>query len=131
VAATTDHDEQATDAPVSPSQAARPRGTTGKLATAVSVFGELLITAGLVLGLFVAYSLWWTNVVADREADKQGDEVRDHWADTDTGPAAFDTKDGIGFLHVPAMKNGEVLVKKGTSAKVLNDGVERKATSRS
>ena len=50
---------------------------------AVSVFGELLITAGLVLGLFVVYSLWWTNVVADREADKQGDKVRDNWAQAD------------------------------------------------
>ena len=82
---------------------------------AVSVFGELLITAGLVLGLFVVYSLWWTNVLADREADKQGDQVRDSWAD-DSGPGALDTKDGIGFLHVPAMNNGEVLVKKGTAA---------------
>lgn len=45
----------------------------------MSVFGELLITAGLVLGLFVVYSLWWTNVLADREADKQGDTVRDRW----------------------------------------------------
>ncbi len=122
MAATTDHDEQTAGAPVSPSQA-RARGPVGKLATAVSLFGELLITAGLVLGLFVAYSLWWTNVVADREANKQGDEVRDHWADADTGPGALDTKDGIGFLHVPAMRNGEVLVKKGTSSKVLNNGV--------
>ncbi|WP_406483158.1 class E sortase [Streptomyces sp. NBC_01615] len=89
----------------------------------VSVFGELLITAGLVLGLFVVYSLWWTNVVADRVADKQGDKVRDNWAQDKGGPGALDTKDGIGFLHVPAMKNGEVLVKKGTSTKVLNDGV--------
>src|ERR1043165_7086269 len=89
---------------------------------AVSVLGELLITAGLILGLFVVYSLWWTNVVADRAADKQGDKVRDHWAQ-DTGPGALDTKDGIGFLHVPAMSKGEVLVKKGTSSKVLNDGV--------
>lgn len=90
---------------------------------AVSVFGELLITAGLVLGLFVVYSLWWTNVLADRVADKQGDKVRDNWAQDKRGPGALDTKDGIGFLHVPAMKNGEVLVKKGTSTKVLNDGV--------
>lgn len=89
----------------------------------VSVFGELLITAGLVLGLFVVYSLWWTNVVADRVAGKQGDKVRDNWAQDKGGPGALDTKDGIGFLHVPAMKNGEVLVKKGTSTKVLNDGV--------
>lgn len=91
---------------------------------AVSVFGELLITAGLVLGLFVVYSLWWTNVVADRQADKQADKVRDSWMEgRDTGPGALDTKNGIGFLHVPAMKNGEVLVEKGTSTKILNDGV--------
>ncbi|GHJ40282.1 class E sortase [Streptomyces sp. TS71-3] len=92
-----------------------------RVATAVSVFGELLITLGLVLGLFVVYSLWWTNVTADREAHRQGDEVRHNWADT--GPGALDIKDGIGFLHVPSMHNGDVLVKKGTSAKVLNDGV--------
>ena len=92
----------------------------------VSVLGELLITAGLVLGLFVVYSLWWTNVIADRAADRQADKVRDHWAQDDGGtggPGALDTKDGIGFLHVPAMRNGEVLVEKGTSTKVLNDGV--------
>lgn len=93
------------------------------LATAVSVFGELLITAGLVLGLFVVYSLWWTNVIADREANKQSDRVRDGWAQEDTGPGALDTKNGIGFLHVPAMNNGEVLVEKGTETEILNDGV--------
>ncbi len=98
----------------------------GRIATAVSVFGELLITAGLVLGLFVVYSLWWTNVLADRAADKQADKVRDNWAHQDDGSGhavEFDSKNGIGFLHVPAMKNGEVLVEKGTSTKVLNDGV--------
>nr|WP_202500959.1 class E sortase [Streptomyces sp. SID5785] len=92
------------------------------MATSVSVFGELLITAGLILGLFVAYSLWWTNVMADREAHRQGNKVRDHWA-ADKGPGALDTKDGIGFLHVPAMSKGEVLVEKGTTSKILNDGV--------
>ncbi|MGW0338036.1 class E sortase [Streptomyces sp. NPDC003011] len=122
VAATTEHEEH-TGTSASPPRPARRRGT-GRVAMAVSVFGELLITAGLVLGLFVVYSLWWTNVLADRKADQQGDEVRDHWAaDRDTGPGALDTKDGIGFLHVPAMKNGEILVEKGTSSKRLNDGV--------
>ncbi|QNP71483.1 class E sortase [Streptomyces roseirectus] len=102
--------------------AAEPRRGGGRLATAVSVLGELLITAGLILGLFVAYSLWWTNVIADREAAKQSDKVRDNWSKP-AGPGALDTKDGIGFLHVPAMKNGEVLVEKGTSSDVLNEGV--------
>ncbi|WP_374116560.1 class E sortase [Streptomyces gilvus] len=124
MAATTDgtQEEQGeTDAP--PAAPARRRGT-GRIAMAVSVFGELLITAGLILGLFVVYSLWWTNVVADRAANKEADKVRDTWAhEKDSGPGALDTKNGIGFLHVPAMKNGEVLVEKGTSTDVLNEGV--------
>ncbi|MFI6419331.1 class E sortase [Streptomyces sp. NPDC050842] len=91
-----------------------------RIAGTISVFGELLITAGLVLGLFVVYSLWWTNVLADRAADQDGAQVRDRWAD---GPGALDTKDGIGFLHVPAMNNGEVLVKQGTTPGILNNGV--------
>ena len=108
------------DSGIAPSPRRRPRG---RIAAAVSVTGELLITAGLILGLFVVYSLWWTNVIADRHASKAEATVRDHWAATAETPGKLDTKDGIGFLHVPAMKNGEVLVEKGTETKVLNDGV--------
>ncbi|MFD7002724.1 class E sortase [Streptomyces mirabilis] len=122
MAARTDHDERA-EAEADAEAAAPKRRGVSRIAMAVSILGELLITAGLVLALFVVYSLWWTNVVADRKADKQGDKVRDNWAQDKSGPGALDTKDGIGFLHVPSMKNGEVLVEKGTSTKVLNDGV--------
>ncbi|MFJ3922494.1 class E sortase [Streptomyces sp. NPDC090022] len=104
---------------------AAPPGRNG-VAAFLSLLGELLITVGLVLGLFVAYSLWWTNVLADRQADRRGDAVRQQWQATPAQPAdpgALDTQGGIGFLHVPAMKNGEVLVKKGTTPGVLNDGV--------
>ncbi|WP_343999423.1 class E sortase [Streptomyces thermocarboxydovorans] len=103
----------------------RGRRRMGPLAMAISFFGELLITAGVLLGLFVVYSLWWTNVLADREAGKQADKVRDQWAQQSDGggPVSYDSKDGIGFLHVPAMSGDEILVEKGTSMKVLNDGV--------
>ncbi|MGW1804882.1 class E sortase [Streptomyces sp. NPDC002078] len=122
MAATADDTEEHTDA--FDSSPARRGRRPGRIATAVSVLGELLITAGLLLALFVVYSLWWTNVIADRKADKQAEKVRQHWAHaTDSGPGALDTKDGIGFLHVPAMKNGVVLVEKGTGTDVLNDGV--------
>ncbi|MFD8301771.1 class E sortase [Streptomyces sp. NPDC059690] len=121
VAATTDGTHEDTDAPAAPP--ARRRRGMGRIAMAVSVFGELLITTGLILGLFVVYSLWWTNVIADRAADKQADKVRDTWAHEPGGPGALDTKNGVGFLHVPAMKNGDVLVEKGTSTDVLNEGV--------
>lgn len=108
---------------------AAPNGNRSVLAGFLSLLGEFLITLGLVLGLFVAYSLWWTNVLADRQASARGDEVRRLWtqpvpgAAAPSAPGALDTGDGIGFLHVPAMKNGEVLVKKGASPDVLNDGV--------
>ncbi|MEU3662539.1 class E sortase [Streptomyces sp. NPDC032940] len=127
MAATTDTDhEEHTDASGRPPSAPRRRRRGRGIALVVSVFGELLITAGLVLGLFVVYSLWWTNVVADRAADKQADRVRDNWAQDrvgSDGPGALDTKAGIGFLHVPAMGKGDILVEKGTSMKILNDGV--------
>ncbi|MFJ7767757.1 class E sortase [Streptomyces sp. NPDC097107] len=129
MAATTDteHEEQTgADGPPEPATRRRGRGPGRIVALAVSVFGELLITAGLVLGLFVVYSLWWTNVVADRAADEQADKVRDNWAQDRVGPdgpGELDTRAGIGFLHVPAMGNGDILVEKGTSMKILNDGV--------
>ncbi|GLF96684.1 class E sortase [Streptomyces yaizuensis] len=105
--------------------------TRSRIAGVISLFGELLITAGVVLGLFVVYSLWWTNVLADRESARQADRIRDGWAKKapgpdpagPAGPGALDTKDGIGFLHVPAMDKDEVLVKKGTTPDQLNDGV--------
>ena len=96
--------------------------TRGRIAACVGVFGELLITAGVVLALFVAYSLWWTNVVADRDAERAGDKIRHHWS-SHKGPGALDTKDGIGFLHAPSMSESDVLVKKGTDSKELNEGV--------
>lgn len=115
----TGHDEDTGPSASSPP----PHRVRRRIAAVVSVTGELLITAGLLLALFVVYSLWWTNVLADREAGEQGDQVRRRWAEQRSGPGALDTKDGIGFLHVPAMRNGEVLVKKGTAAETLNGGV--------
>jgi LPXTG-site transpeptidase (sortase) family protein len=126
--ATTEHDQDTGDSrgarrpPAGPAAAG---GGRGRIAAAVSVFGELLITAGLILGLFVVYSLWWTNVIADRQEQHEAAAVRRHWAQQPAQqPGRLDTGSGIGFLHVPAMgSHYEVLVKKGTSVPVLNQGV--------
>lgn len=109
--------------------APRPRRRLrSRIATTVSVFGEILITLGLLMALFVAYSLWWTNIQANREAKRQSEKVREHWAaegpggsDRSTGP--LDLKNGIGFLHVPSMLDEAILVKKGTDSDSLNQGV--------
>ncbi|MFB6891596.1 class E sortase [Kitasatospora sp. NPDC056327] len=58
----------------------RPGRGRGRALAVLGVFGELLITLGLVLGLFVAYSLWWTDVLADRSASAASDQLRDAWS---------------------------------------------------
>ena len=45
--------------------------------TTVRGFGELLITAGLVILLFCAYQLFWTNVESNRAQGQVLDELRD------------------------------------------------------
>ncbi|EST27188.1 hypothetical protein N566_23435 [Streptomycetaceae bacterium MP113-05] len=118
------------EAPVRPPGGARRRRTLVRVAAVVSVIGELLITAGLVLALFVVYSLWWTNVIANRQADEQSDKVRESWAASEDrgepgegGPGERNLRNGIGFLHVPAMSDDDILVTKGTDAGHLDKGV--------
>ncbi len=48
---------------------------------AVRGLGELLITFGLVLLLFVTWQLWWTDIVAGAEQQQIASELREGWAD--------------------------------------------------
>ncbi len=123
--ATTEHDQHTDDSRDAEPPGPAGRRTRGRILATIGVIGEVLITLGLILALFVVYSLWWTNVIADRQEKREADTVRKHWEQRVAGPpGALNTEDGIGFLHVPAMgRNYEVLVKKGTSVPVLNQGV--------
>ena len=107
------------------------RAPLAPLQRALGVLGELLITTGVVLALFVVYSLWWTDVVADRRADDDAASVRQAWATpppaaaprASTPPRVY-RGGGIGFLHVPRLgKDFDLLIKLGTGTDVLNEGV--------
>ncbi len=106
----------------------------GALSAVLALLGELLITLGVLLALFVAYSLWWTDLVADRHADVVAAQVRRSWSAPSTSrpgsdakpapPRPFRVGDGIGFLHIPRLGKGyQVLITMGTSTDVLNQGV--------
>ncbi|MEO3839683.1 class E sortase [Streptomyces sp. B22F1] len=121
-----DDGETAAEEEAGESAPPRPR-RRGLLAGAVSLFGEVLITVGVLMALFVVYSLYWTNVQANREAGRMTDDLRDSWENTpdDGKPRPVDIGDlkgGIGFLHVPAMEEN-ILVRKGTATDDLNKGV--------
>lgn len=57
---------------------AKPAAGVVILRKAVQIIGELLITVGIVLLLFVAWQLWWTNVESDA---KQSAAVKDFTRD--------------------------------------------------
>jgi len=63
--------------------AAEPASGVGILRGTVQVIGELLITAGIILLLFVAWQLWWTNV----ESDARQSEIIKEFAHDLGGPA--------------------------------------------
>lgn len=87
----------------------------GRPRAAVRGLGELFITAGLVLLLFCAYQLFWTNVEAQRAQDQVTHDITDDWRRT--GPQAPQTQpgsgavttaagDGFALLHIPRLGEG-------------------------
>ena len=49
----------------------------------LGVLGELLLTAGVLLGLFLVWQLWWTDVMADREQTGILDGLEQEWGAVD------------------------------------------------
>lgn len=103
-------------------------------------FGELLISAGLVLLLFVAYQLVWTNVEAQREQNSVSNAIRDQWqrptqsTATAEKPAAgqkttgeqkpSDFGQGFAFMYIPRLgEKWSVPVLNGVGLDVLARGI--------
>lgn len=109
------------------------RGRTRSIAgTLVGLIGELLITAGAFLLLFVVWQLWWTDVIADGEHTQIIQELQSDWgpepkqvAAPESGPPPTveqpeDTK-VWGTLHVPKFDKQQAPIAEGVSLEeVLN-----------
>ncbi|MEV5509227.1 class E sortase [Streptomyces orinoci] len=68
--------------------------------------GELFITVGVVMLLFVAYQLWWTNVIAHRQAHGAASSLQHAWdagggKDRDAG--AFSPGQGFAIIYIPKL----------------------------
>ncbi|HIY95282.1 MAG TPA: class E sortase [Candidatus Rothia avicola] len=57
------------------SRRTRPPASRTSLQWVIQIIGELLITAGLILLLFVAWQLWWTNIDANRTQQQAVDSL--------------------------------------------------------
>jgi len=78
---------------------------------ALGVLGELLVTVGLVLALFVPWKLWWTDVEAHQNAQNEL-RVFDEEAEAAAGVPATETIDAseqrTDAAPVPTSTSGEV-----------------------
>ena len=89
--------------------------------------GELLVTVGLVLLLFCAYQLVWTNVEANRRQDAVAERLADGWRQP--GPTAepkapLKLGKGFAFLRIPRLgKDFDVPVVEGVRKRDLSRGV--------
>jgi sortase A len=82
--------------------------------SAVGVLGELLITFGVLLLLFVAYQLLWTNVTAQRQADQVASQLQDAWArpptddeqaDADPEEARPEIGSAFALMYIPRLSD--------------------------
>ncbi len=84
----------------------------GPVRGTIRAFGELCITAGMVLILFVVWQLWWTDLAANRDNEVLADQLITDWQenpdnelpdDPDTPVVAdpVDENTGFGIMYVP------------------------------
>ncbi|SHL62606.1 class E sortase [Actinacidiphila paucisporea] len=71
------------------------------------VVGELFITVGVLMLLFVTYQLWWTNVRAHQQANGAANNLQHQWdsasADPNRVPGTFSPGQGFAIMYIPKL----------------------------
>jgi sortase A len=100
------------------------RSRRGPLRRTVQIAGELLMTAGAIVLLFVAWQLWWTNVASDaRQREVVQDFARGIGTAAPTPAVDAEPAEGatIGILYVPRFGAGYTRpIVQGTTPAVLD-----------
>ena len=118
-------------------QAQRPRSKSSPLRVAVGVFGELLITLGLFLMLFIVWQLWWTSFQLEGTVRSEINQFQNDFPSAGSDDAEFtdiqrtDAPPSVGeipeseiyaLLHVPRWNYRVMPIAQGTNHYVLNNG---------
>jgi sortase A len=104
---------------------ARPRGRGFWRSAALGV-GELLVTAGMVLLLFVVYEVYVTDFLTGQKQDELSTELREQWADEPAERGSItkvDVGDAFGVLRIPRLGEDYTrVVLEGTEEEQLAQG---------
>ncbi|MGO1560774.1 MAG: class E sortase [Actinomycetaceae bacterium] len=119
-------------------RARRARTSRSKAWGAVGVIGELLLTAGVVVGLYIVWQLWWTDLQGFQRQDDAvaaiteafagpSEDVGDPRTDEPPDFAAVDATlpDGmvaIGTIHFPTWGGAELPLLEGVTPDVMDFG---------
>ncbi|MFJ2442168.1 class E sortase [Streptomyces sp. NPDC087658] len=66
------------------------------------VVGELFITFGVLMLLFVTYQLWWTNIQAGLYAGKETNKIQSSFTENREA-GAFEPGQGFAVMHIPKL----------------------------
>ncbi|MGY0059994.1 class E sortase [Streptomyces sp. LZ34] len=88
--------------------------------------GELFITLGVLMLLFVTYQLWWTNIRAHQQANGAANSLQKKW-DQDGGgnrdPGTFSPGEGFAILYIPELDVKAPIAEGISKQKVLDHGM--------
>ncbi|WP_238431569.1 class E sortase [Streptomyces cavernae] len=65
--------------------------------------GEVFITTGVLMLLFVGYQLWWTNYRAHQQAGTEANNLQQDWASGKRAPGAFEPGQGFAIMDIPKL----------------------------
>jgi sortase (surface protein transpeptidase) len=98
---------------------------SGRLRALTQGLGELLVTGGVVVLLFVAYELFVTDLLNDRRQAELNEQVQAEWRERPAGPAAAEPAvgDPLAVLYIPRLgADYRRVVLEGTAEEQLSQG---------
>lgn len=90
------------------------------------VAGEVFITLGVLMLLFVTYQLWWTNVLAHQQAGGAANNLQKQWQgekDPAPDPGAFSPGQGFAIMYIPKLDVKAPIAEGVDKHKVLDKGM--------
>ncbi|MEW1759555.1 class E sortase [Streptomyces cyaneofuscatus] len=85
--------------------------------------GEIFISLGVLMLLFVTYQLWWTNVRAEQIAGNEKNKIEQEWAKGAGKPGVFAPGQGFAIMHIPKLDVVVPIAEGISNEKVLDRGM--------
>jgi sortase A len=120
--------EAATAAPRSRMEARRAAKAAKESPAVIAsrVLGEMFITIGVLMLLFVTYQLWWTNVLAHQAAGGATKNLEKQWDGTKNSnrdPGTFSPGQGFAIIYIPKLDVKAPIAEGTDKHKVLDKGM--------